>query len=73
METFLRLFVNWAQDDWAGWLPLAEFAYNNAASETTGMLPFFANYGFHPRIGVEPAGPPRPNMTRAQRREFFNA
>lgn len=73
LEQFLRLYVNWAQDDWARWLPLAEFAGNNAVSETTGVSPFFANYGFNPRMGVEPASPPNPKLTEAQRREFFKA
>jgi len=33
---------------------LAEFAYNNAPSATTGVLPFFANKGYHPNISVYP-------------------
>jgi len=73
LEQYLRLFVDWAQDDWADWLPLAEFAGNNTVSETTGVSPFFANYGFHPRMGVEPAKPCPPHLTEAQRREFFRA
>jgi len=73
LEQYLRLFCDWAQDDWADWLPLAEFAGNNATSETTGVSPFFANYGFHPRMGVEPAQPCPPEITEAQRREFFRA
>ena len=49
MEQYLRAHVNYLQDDWATWLHLAEFAANNQASETTGLSPFFANYGFDPR------------------------
>jgi hypothetical protein len=49
MEQYLRAHVNYLQDDWAEWLPLAEFAANNQASETTGSSPFFANKGFDPR------------------------
>ena len=30
-------------------MPLTEFAANNQASETTGISPFFANYGYDPR------------------------
>jgi hypothetical protein len=26
-------------------------------SETTGLSPFFANYSFYPRLGVEPIEP----------------
>jgi hypothetical protein len=45
------------QDDWSDWLPLAEFAANSMFSETTGLSLFFANYSFHPRLGVEPIEP----------------
>jgi transposase InsO family protein len=48
MEQYLRAHVNYLQDDWAEWLPLAEFAANTQASETTGSSPFFANKGFNP-------------------------
>jgi len=27
---------------------MAEFVYNNSVTTATGMLPFYANYGFHP-------------------------
>jgi hypothetical protein len=73
LESYLRMFVNWAQDDWAAWLPLAEFAGNNMTSETTGISPFYANYGFHPKMGVEPARPAPPDLSDHQRNEFFNA
>src|SRR5258708_7500330 len=29
IEAYLRVFVSHQQDNWADWLPLAEFAYNN--------------------------------------------
>jgi hypothetical protein len=49
MEQYLQAHVNYLQDDWAEWLPLAECAANNQGSETTGSSPFFANKGFDPR------------------------
>src|SRR5258706_8638844 len=49
MEQYLRCYINYLQDDWAEWLPCAEFAANNQASETTGISPFFANYNYAPR------------------------
>jgi hypothetical protein len=48
MEQYLRMHVNYLQDDWVEWLPLAEFAANNHASETTGACPFFGMYGATP-------------------------
>ena len=47
--------MNYLQDDWVKWLPLAEFTQNNAQSSSSGISPFFANKGFHPRLSVTPA------------------
>jgi len=49
LEGYLRNFVNYDQDDWYQLLPLAEFGYNNSATNAHGMSPLFANYGYHPR------------------------
>jgi RNase H-like domain found in reverse transcriptase/Reverse transcriptase (RNA-dependent DNA polymerase)/Integrase zinc binding domain len=73
VEQYLRAFMNFHQDDWVDWLPLAEFAANNVTSETTGVSPFFANYGFHPKLGTEPTKLLPPNQSAAQRREFLKA
>jgi hypothetical protein len=54
IEQYLRLFVNHRQDDWAEWLPLAEFAHNNRVQASTRQTPFMLNTGRHPRLGVEP-------------------
>jgi hypothetical protein len=73
VEQYLWQFMNFRQDDWADWLPLAEFAANNVISETTGVSPFFANYGFHPKLGVEPMKPCPPGLTGTRRRQFQRA
>lgn len=73
VEQYLRAFVSFHQDDWVRWLPLAEFAGNNVVSETTGMSPFFANYGYNPQMGVEPRPPCPPTLTAKQRQEFHRA
>jgi hypothetical protein len=57
LEQYLRSQVSYLQDDWVRWLPLAEFAVNNATNESTRTTPFFANYGFHPHLGFEPVRP----------------
>src|SRR5260221_5611180 len=49
--------MNYQQDNWALLLPLAEFAYNNAASATTRISPFFANKGYHPRLSTNLLAP----------------
>jgi len=49
LEGYLRNFVNYDQDDWYQLLPLAEFAYNNSATNAHGMSPFFVNSGYHPQ------------------------
>lgn len=50
LEQYLRIYCNYQQNNWSKLLPLAEFAYNNAPSATTGISPFFANKGYHPNM-----------------------
>ncbi|KAJ9534318.1 hypothetical protein QJQ45_007014 [Haematococcus lacustris] len=38
------------QRDWAEYLPLVEFAINNAWQESVRSTPFYLNYGYHPRL-----------------------
>ena len=52
MEQYLRCYISYQQDDWAHWLPMAEFAANNQVSATTKATPFFSNYGFHPNFTI---------------------
>jgi len=54
LEQYLRVYCNYQQDNWSELLPLAEFAYNNAPSATTGVSPFFANKRYHPNLNVYP-------------------
>jgi len=54
LEQYLCIYCNYQQDNWSELLPLAEFAYNNAPSTTTGVSPFFANKGYHPNLSVYP-------------------
>ena len=42
---YLRPYCSLKQHDWYELLPIAEFAYNSAKSETTSISPFEANYG----------------------------
>lgn len=60
------------QDDWARWIPGAEFAANNAPCATTLASPFLANSEQNPRLGFEPSEPLRPGITAQDRVKLTN-
>jgi hypothetical protein len=49
IESYLRSYCNYEQNDWASMLAMAEYAYNNSKHLATKISPFYANYGFEPR------------------------
>ena len=53
IETYLQVFINHHQDDWADWLPLAEFAYKNQIHSAMHWIPFEPDTGQHPWMGME--------------------
>ncbi|MBW0472597.1 hypothetical protein O181_012312 [Austropuccinia psidii MF-1] len=42
------MYVSYYQDDWHTWLPLAEFAYNDAEHSSTKQSPLFTIYRRNP-------------------------
>src|SRR5467141_332717 len=52
LEQYLQIYINYQQDNWVNFLPLAEFAYNNTSHSETMVTPFFANKVFHPKLEV---------------------
>ncbi|GAA5873416.1 hypothetical protein JCM1840_007376 [Sporobolomyces johnsonii] len=52
LEQYLRMFINYQQDDWEDLLPLAQFVYNDTVHSSTKTTPFFATYGYHPTFSV---------------------
>jgi transposase InsO family protein len=50
IEDYLRHYVDPTQRDWDTYLPMAEFAYNNAIHESTRSTPFYLNYGLDPHV-----------------------
>ncbi|KAF8700017.1 hypothetical protein RHS03_06926, partial [Rhizoctonia solani] len=50
VKHFLRAYLGINQKDWVRWLPMAEFAYNNAVHSSTGKSPFKALYGWEPAL-----------------------
>ena len=63
VKTFLRFVTNYKQDDWARWLPMAQFAHNNWPSDTTRKSPFFLLMGYNPRADWKNAASPLPQVT----------
>jgi hypothetical protein len=54
LEQYLRFYVNYQQNNWVELLPVAQLAYNSTATSTTGISPFYANFGFNPASALEP-------------------
>src|SRR6266478_4287792 len=54
IEAYLWVFVSHHQDDWADWLPLAKFAYNNCIHSATCHTLFKLDSGQRPWMGSEP-------------------
>jgi transposase InsO family protein len=48
VEEMLRHFCNDRMDDWDEYLPAVEFAYNSSKQASTGLTPFYVNYGYEP-------------------------
>ena len=50
IEQYLQHYINYEQNDWVTFLPMAQFAFNNAVHSITGETPFYMNHGYHPSI-----------------------
>jgi hypothetical protein len=48
LEDILRHYVSKQQDDWDEHLTAAEIAVNSSVHASTGLTPFYINYGDHP-------------------------
>ena len=53
MDAYLQAFVNFNQNDWARFLPIVKFGYNNAKNASTGHISFKLNCGYHPCVSFE--------------------
>ena len=47
------MYVNHRQNNWAEWLAMAEFAFNNKVHMATKSLLFQVNYGRELRMGFD--------------------
>ena len=47
IKQYLRVYVNFRQNNWSKWLSTAEFLYNNKVQTFAGHSLFFVNYGHY--------------------------
>ena len=66
MKHYLWAFVNYMQDDWAKWIPGAEFAANNAPSAITLASSFLVNSGQNPCLRFKSPEPLVTDLTAQQ-------
>ena len=53
IKTYLRVFINFEQNDWPRLLLIAEFAYNNTKNTSIGHILFELNCGYHLRMSYK--------------------
>jgi len=67
LEQYLRFWTNERQDNWAHFLPMAEFAHNSWPHEATKKSPFALMMGYDPRADWMDKPSPIPQvLTRLQ-------
>jgi hypothetical protein len=49
LESFLRMYLNYQQDNWCELLPYAEYAYNSKTHASHGQCPIQVAYGMKPK------------------------
>ena len=62
LEQYPRFWVNERQDNWAAYLPMAEFTHNNWLNETTRESPFFLLMGYNPHADWTDCPSPIPQI-----------
>ena len=53
LEQYLRMFIDYQQEQWPDWLATVEFIYNNKVQTSIKVSLFRANNGWDPYIGFE--------------------
>ena len=54
INQYLRTYVNDRQNNWAKWIKIAQFIWNNTVSEVTTDSPFGITQSYSPHMGIEP-------------------
>ena len=59
LEVYPRAFINFKQNDWARFLPIAEFTYNNTKNASTSHASFKLNCNYHLQMSYKEEVDPR--------------
>ena len=70
IEAYFWTFVNFEQNDWAWFFPMAELVYNNTKNGSTSHISFKLNCGYHPWISYKEDLDPRSKLKTAE--ELFS-
>ena len=54
INTYLRIYVSDHQQDWAKWIKIAQFVWNNTVLSVTTDSPFWITRSYSPHLGTEP-------------------
>ena len=54
IEQYLQHYISYEQNHWDKFLPMAQFAFNNAEHLMIKVLPFYINYRYHPLLYGQP-------------------
>jgi hypothetical protein len=73
LETYLRFYVNYQQDDWEKWLDQAEFVQNTRFHEAIQNTPFFLMHGYNPYTGIEEGESEKSPGASEWKRELWKA
>lgn len=58
LDQRLRPFINYHQDNWSELLPIIDYAQATLPHESTGLSPFYIEFGYEPRTSFDWNQPP---------------
>ena len=53
LDQRLRPFINYHQDNWSDLLPIMDFAQAALPHDSTGLTPFYIEFGYKPRTSFD--------------------
>ena len=70
LKQYLRAYVNYEQDNWVDFLPIAKLEANSDRNDSSDIAPFLAIKGYHPRSSLEPPIPSEESLLPSARKKI---